>query len=171
MLWSTRVSFFETLFAALNDAEVRYVVVGGVAVVLHGHARLTADVDLAIDLAPVEAKKALDVLTRLGFRPRAPVAAMDFADPEIRREWFEEKGMRVMTLWDPAQPMREVDLFLEPPIDFDLLLSRSQRVPLSTTSVPIASIPDLILMKRLANRPEDLLDIAALEAIRRRKGS
>lgn len=40
---------FEPLFAALEEGDVRYVVVGGLATVLHGHARLTADVDLVID--------------------------------------------------------------------------------------------------------------------------
>jgi hypothetical protein len=162
------VTFFETLFAALNDAGVRYVVVGGVAVVLHGHARLTADVDLAVDLAPAEAARAIAVLTGLGFQPRAPVAALDFADATKRRAWADEKGMRVFSLWDPAQPMREVDLFLEPPIDFELLWARSEEVALSRTRVRVASIQDLILMKRLAGRPEDHLDIEALEAIRKR---
>ena len=41
------MALFEPLFKTLNDAGVRYVVVGGLAVVLHGHARLTVDVDLA----------------------------------------------------------------------------------------------------------------------------
>jgi hypothetical protein len=44
------MALFEPLFAALNRAEVRYVVVGALATVLHGYARLTADVDLVIDL-------------------------------------------------------------------------------------------------------------------------
>ena len=39
------MSLFEPIFEALNRQNVRYVVVGGVAVVLHGHARLTADLD------------------------------------------------------------------------------------------------------------------------------
>jgi hypothetical protein len=65
--------------------------------------------------------------------------------------------------------MREVDLFVENPIDFDLLYERSQIVPLATTNVRIASIEDLIQLKRLANRPEDQRDIEALQAIRRSK--
>ena len=65
--------------------------------------------------------------------------------------------------------MREVDLFVENPIDFDLLYERSQIVVLTTTSVRIASIEDLIQLKRLANRPEDQRDIEALQAIRRSK--
>ncbi|MGH7318339.1 MAG: hypothetical protein ACRELA_01720 [Candidatus Rokuibacteriota bacterium] len=40
------VAILEPVFKALNDSGVRYVVVGGLAVVLHGHARLTVDVDL-----------------------------------------------------------------------------------------------------------------------------
>jgi hypothetical protein len=46
------MSLFEPVFLALNNAEVRYVVVGGLATVLHGYARLTADIDLVVDLAP-----------------------------------------------------------------------------------------------------------------------
>ena len=69
------MSLLEPLFEALNRADVRYVVVGGVAAVLHGHARLTMDVDLVVDLAAPEAGKAIDVLTSLGFVPRVPVGA------------------------------------------------------------------------------------------------
>ena len=65
--------------------------------------------------------------------------------------------------------MREVDLFVENPIDFDLLYERSQIVVLATTNVRIASIEDLIQLKRLANRPEDQRDIEALQAIRSSK--
>lgn len=45
------------LFKALNDAGVQYVVVGGIATILHGYVRATADVDLMIDLQSEETKK------------------------------------------------------------------------------------------------------------------
>jgi hypothetical protein len=163
------MSLFEPIFAALESGAIRYVVVGGMATVLHGYARLTADVDLMVDHKPEEALKAIRALTALGFVPRAPVNAEDYADPDVRRMWFDDKGMRVLSLWDPHHPMREVDLFVENPIDFDLLHERSQIVSLATTSVRIASIEDLIQLKRLANRPEDQRDIEALQAIRRSK--
>jgi len=57
----------EAVLDALNRARVRYLVVGGVAVVLHGYLRTTADLDLVIDLAPdnaLQAVKALTALTR-----------------------------------------------------------------------------------------------------------
>ena len=56
------MSVFEPIFQILNTARVRYVVVGGLATVLHGYARLTADVDLAVDLAPEEATKMIQAL-------------------------------------------------------------------------------------------------------------
>ena len=43
------MSLFEPIFAALENGTVRYVVVGGMATVLHGYARLTADVDIIVD--------------------------------------------------------------------------------------------------------------------------
>ncbi len=164
------MALFEPIFAALNDAHVRYVVVGGLATVLHGFARLTADVDLVVDLAPDEARRAVTTLVGLGFRPRVPVDALDLADPEVRRGWIDEKGMRVLSFWDPAHPMREIDLFVEHPIDFALLWAHAEIVHVRGAHVRIASIPDLIAMKRLAGRPEDIIDIRALEEIQRRKG-
>jgi hypothetical protein len=163
------VSSFSAIFGALDDAGARYVVVGGLAVVLHGYARLTADVDLIVDLSPGEAIKAVAALSRIGMVPRAPVQVRDFADPEKRREWTEDKGMRVFSMHDPRKPLVEVDLFVDPPIPIDELLARAEWVDLGTRRVRVAGIEDLIAMKRIAGRPKDAEDIAALEAIARRR--
>ena len=156
---------FEPIFIALNDAGVRYVVVGGVAVVLHGHVRVTVDLDLVVDLEPAAAALAIEALTRLGLRPRVPVDALDFADPVQRAGWISEKGMRVLMLHDPADALVEVDVFVESPAPFEELFARSEEVDLGSTSVRIASIDDLIAMKRVAGRPQDLVDIEALQII------
>ncbi len=161
------MSLFEPVLEALNRSQVRYVVVGGLATVLQGHARLTADVDLVIDLAPVEARRTIGTLLDLGFQPRLPVAAMDFADPAIRRQWVEERGMRVFSFYDPLNPMRSIDLFAEHPVEFEGLFRRAEVLPLRSTEARVASIPDLVQLKRLAGRPKDLDDIEKLEAIQR----
>ncbi len=163
------MSLFQPLFHALNANGVRYVVVGGLAIVLHGHARLTLDVDLVIDLNPAEARKAVEALTDLGLVPRLPVAALDFADPTVRHSWITEKNMQVFSFWDPSNPMRIVDVFAESPIPFEELWSRSESVEVGGEGIRLASLRDLIAMKRIAGRPVDLEDIEALEEIARQR--
>ena len=163
------MSVFEPIFQILNTAGVRYVVVGGLATVLHGYARLTADVDLAVDLAPEEATKMIRALVAKGFRPQVPVLPEEFANPMVREIWLREKHMRAFSLVDPTNPMRVVDLLLKPEVPFEELLARSQEVMLNRTKVRIASIDDLIALKRHAGRPQDLADIEQLETIRRQK--
>lgn len=164
------MSAYEQLFRALNDAGIRYVVVGGLAVVLHGHARLTADADLVVDLEPEEARKAVEALTALGLTPVIPEPATGFADPETRKRWIREKGMQVFSLFDPADPLLRVGLFVDEPIPFDELFGRAEILPLATTRVRVASIPDLIRMKRLADRPRDREDVEQLERLLEARG-
>lgn len=150
---------------------MRYVVVGGLATVLHGYARTTADVDLAVDLAPEAATKMVRALVARGFRPQVPVAPEDFANAAVREVWLQEKHMRAFSLVDPANPMRVVDLLLKPEVPFEELLSRSQEVMLNKTTIRIASLDDLIALKREAGRPQDLADVVQLEAIRQQRGN
>lgn len=156
---------FEPIFEALNSVNARYVVVGGVAVVLHGHPRLTADLDLVVDLAPGEARKVVDALVGLGLRPTAPVDPALFADPHVRTRWVTEKGMLVFSLRDPNDPLRQIDLFVQEPIPFETLWEGAREIDVAGTPVRIASIEDLITMKRAAGRAQDLADIDALERL------
>lgn len=163
------VPIFEPVFAALNTAEIPYVVVGGVAVVLHGYPRLTADLDLALDLDSGYTAAALDALSGLGLKPLLPVPMADFADDAIRREWVRERNLKVFSLHDPGEPMRHVDLFAENPIPFGEMWERGVTVDLEGVRVRIAGISDLLTMKRMAGRPQDLVDVEALELIRRER--
>ena len=161
---------YEPLFHALNASGARYVVVGGVATVLHGYARLTADIDLIVDLEESAVQSAMQALAGLGLRPRAPVDTADFADARIRESWLHDKGMQVFSLFHPDNPILSVDVFTHHPIEFDRLHGRSEAYNVGGVSVRVASIPDLIFLKRLANRPRDRDDIEKLETIARLKG-
>ena len=160
---------FDLIFAELEHAAVRYLVVGGVAVVLHGHARFTADLDLVIALDPANVHAAMAALGRLEYRPRAPVSAEQFADPIAREQWVREKGLTVYSLWSPSHPATEVDIFVEEPFPFDEAFSRAARADLGEIQVTVASVDDLIKLKRAAGRPKDEEDIRALEALIRER--
>jgi len=161
------MSLFIPIFNSLHNAEVRYVVVGGLATVLHGYARLTADIDIIIDLEPVEAKKAIKAIIDLGLQPRLPVDPFDFSDPIVRKEWSENRNIQVFSFWNPDDPLISVDFFIKNIIDFEDLWNRSKLVDLEGVLVRIASIPDLIKLKKIANRRQDLIDIEKLSEIYR----
>jgi len=140
--------------------------VGGVAVVLHGHLRTTAHLDLVIALEPDNVRRAMRALGSLQYRPRAPVSAEAFADPETREHWIREKGLAVFSLWSPVHPALEVDLFASEPFDFNAVHARALRVPLEKAEVTVIAPDDLIMLKRQVGRPTDQEDIAALESLR-----
>ena len=80
------------IIAALNQADARYLIVGGLAVVAHGYVRYTADVELVIALDTANITRTMKALTGLGYRPRVPVSLDDFADAKLREQWIVERG-------------------------------------------------------------------------------
>jgi hypothetical protein len=64
-----KVQSVETVIQALNEAKIRYLVAGGLAVVAHGYLRFTADLDLIFHLEESNLKKALSLLKSLGYKP------------------------------------------------------------------------------------------------------
>jgi hypothetical protein len=155
------VNPFNPVFEALQATGVRYVVVGGVAVNLHGHQRFTKDLDVVIELVPDQALKALEALSSIGYAPRVPVKLTDFADTETRESWIRDKGMVVFQMYND-QVHFTVDVFVKYPLDFEELWGQATAVDLATSTVRIASIDHLIRMKREASRPQDLVDIEML---------
>ncbi|MEA2339352.1 MAG: hypothetical protein QOE82_3359 [Thermoanaerobaculia bacterium] len=156
---------FDRLFRLLNENDIRYVIVGGIAVILHGSPRLTADLDIIIDLEPERALQAIEVLVQAGFVAEIPIDVRQFADERVRRSWIEEKHLKALSLHDREMPPTVIDILAESPIAFDDLYQRAKVVSLDDLTLHIAAIPDLILLKRLSGRPEDLRDIAELERI------
>ncbi len=118
-----------------------------------------------IDLEPDNVAGAVRALAADGFRPRAPVAIEEFADAAIRQRWIEEKNLEVFSLWHPEMPGFEVDLFVTRPLDFDDAWERRAEVETERARIAVASLEDLVAMKRRAGRPRDLEDVAALRAI------
>ncbi|MGH8018595.1 MAG: nucleotidyl transferase AbiEii/AbiGii toxin family protein [Opitutaceae bacterium] len=152
---------------ALNDAGVRYIVVGGVAVIAHGYVRFTQDLDLVVSLDDANVKLAMETLEKQGFRPKVPVNAIDFADPAKRESWIREKHMLVFQMISGRHPSVAIDIFSSEPFPFDReweSLSRMQVAP--SIEAPIVTLSTLLELKRAANRPSDRIDIQMLTRAR-----
>ena len=67
------VRSIELIVKTLNDAQVQYLIVGGLAVNAHGFARLTMDVDLVIGLEPGNIIRGLYALQTIGYQPSIPI--------------------------------------------------------------------------------------------------
>jgi predicted nucleotidyltransferase len=169
MKFDMEKSSVESIVRALNQHQVQYLIVGGLAVVAHGHLRLTADVDLMLAVDAPNLQRAVKALESLAYTPRAPVAFAEFLDPAARRRWKAEKGMIVFSLYSPKHRATEIDLFLEPPIDFAGAASRAVQIDIAP-GVParICGLEDLIQLKTQSGRPSDLDDIAQLRRIHER---
>jgi predicted nucleotidyltransferase len=158
----------ERVAKTLNDAGVRYLIVGGVAVVLYGYLRTTADLDLVVQLDAANTGRAVRALDAAGYRPRAPVPLEHFAERGRRAAWVREKGMVVFTVFHPEFLGLEIDLFVEEPFEFEAAWDRAVEVPIRSQSARVVALSDLIALKRASGRALDLADIEALEHLRGR---
>jgi hypothetical protein len=151
----------EELLRRLTAAGVDFVVIGGMAMVLSGSARLTRDLDITFAADPANLEALGGVLAGLEAKLRELDEDVPFV-PDARTL----SGAQLLTLTTAAGWLdvhREVDG--APP--YGALRRNAERVSLGDFAVLVASPQDLIEMKRVGGRPQDLADIAELEAILR----
>jgi len=162
------VHSIEAIFRALNEAKIRYLVVGGLAVNAHGYERFTHDLDLVIGLEPGNIAKGFEVLMMIGYRPVVPISPAEFAKAENRAIWKKEKNMLVLKFWSDLHQRTPIDVFIDEPFDFDLEWERAVYIPVSdSTDIPVLARASLIQMKEAAGREKDLLDAQMLRKLER----
>lgn len=154
------------LLHALGAAQVDYVLVGGLAVQLHGFQRATFDVDLVLAMNDDNLVRFIGVARETGLVPAFPVPLDALRDALQIDRWHRDKGMLAFSLRESRVGGTSVDVIVKPEVPFEDMFVRAIRSTLSGQTVRIAAIEDLLAMKRAAGRPKDLLDIAALEKIR-----
>lgn len=154
---------YKNILKALNKAKVEYLVAGGVAVNLHNIVRATVDLDLIIHLEAKNVIKFGGVMKKLGYVPKVPVKAEEFADPRKRELWIREKGMIVFSYVNPNNPMELIDIFVREPFPFEKLYQRRKKVRAFGIVIPVLGVKDLLALKLKAGRDKDLYDIKLLK--------
>lgn len=149
---------------ALEEHRVRYLFAGGMAVLAHGYLRTTIDIDIVVGLSSDNIRAAFKALESIGYKPRQPIIADQFADEELRESWRREKHMLVLQFWADDKP--GVDVFVYEPFDFEAELERAlvDKVD-DATYARFVTVKTLLEMKRDAGRDKDLIDIEALNRL------
>lgn len=151
----------DALLRRLTAAGVDFVVIGGFAAIAHGASVLTSDLDICFASDDGNLEGLGRVLVDLGARLRGIEDDVPFVPDAatLRR-------ISVLTLDTTDGPL---DVLVEPSgaPRYDLLRRRAERLDLGGFAVLVASLEDLIAMKRAAGRAKDLLVVAELEAIQR----
>ena len=158
---------YERIFETLNRHGVKYLVVGGVAVVLYGCQRFTYDLDIVVQLEADNIKRLAKAAAELRLVPRVPVKIEQLGDEKVRQGWIDDKGMIVFTLVTLDNPPVLVDIFVKEPFDFDKAYNECKKIKAGEIDVPIVSIDALIYLKKEAARAKDLADIAMLEELKK----
>lgn len=155
------------LFRALEKHQVRYLLVGGLAMNLHGVPRMTMDVDLVLVMDEDNLDRFIACAGELNLTPSAPVLLNDLKKPEQRRLWHEHKHMIAFGLQNTqARIPTMVDVLIAPCIDIDLAMQRAVVRDLDGTPVILAAIDDMIALKSGTGRAQDESDIEHLERAR-----
>lgn len=141
----------KTLLKSLNEFKVRYVVIGGIAVVAHGFNRLTKDIDIFIEPTRGNAERTVLALSACGY---------DLGDTSVEEILQKKILLRGYILQTDIHPFVTG-------LDFET--AWKNRVPLHFEGEEtfFASLDDLIQMKKAAGRPQDLEDLRHLAEIKR----
>ena len=141
-------SDFSDLLRLFNAGRVRYLVIGGFAVIQYAEPRFTADLDLWVGTDPRNAGAVYEALREFG-APLSGLTAGDFAE----EGYFYQMGV---------PPVRVDVLMGIPGIGFEEAWARRVEIDFDGLPVPFISREDLITAKRASGRPQDMIDVQSL---------
>jgi len=142
------LNYLQSVFASFQSHDVRYVVIGGIAAVLHGVPRATFDLDILIEATTSNVERLLQALREAGFGTADLVDAQGILDNEI-------------TVFNDRV---RIDVQISTPgLTFTDAWSRRETMDYQGQKFYVASRQDLIASKRAAGRPRDLEDVRVLE--------
>jgi predicted nucleotidyltransferase len=159
--------FYLDLFSALDTHGVEYVLIGGLAVALHGVERNTMDIDIAVVVTRENLARLVETAKALHLTPVLPVPLSALEDVETLCQWHADRNMEAFGLRVPKMAGVVVDVLLFPPVEPQGMCSRAVILDVSGTPVRLASVDDLIALKQAVGRPIDLADIDHLRRLRK----
>ncbi|MGD9788266.1 MAG: nucleotidyl transferase AbiEii/AbiGii toxin family protein [Sulfuricellaceae bacterium] len=157
--------FYLDLLSALERHRVRYLLVGGLAMNLHGVPRMTMDVDIMLALDGANLGHFILLADELGLRPTLPIALDELGDAGKRASWVKERHMVAFPLRSPENSAPTVDVLIGADLPFDEAYGRRLVREVGGIPVSLAAVEDMIALKEQAGRAQDLADIEHLKRL------
>ena len=162
--------FYLDLFRSLQEERVDYVVVGGLAINLHGVERATMDVDLVLAMDEANLRRFLSAATRLQLKPTLPVPLESLCDAQQLDTWVREKHLIAFSLHSATLNAPTVGIIVRPAVPFEDMHRNRIEKDIGGVRFSLASIEDLISLKTGTGRKQDASDIEALKIAARVTG-
>jgi hypothetical protein len=162
LLYDASVNPYQRIFGALNDAGVRYLVVGGVAMNLLGYPRFTGDIDILLALDEANLERIARLMRNMGYEQRIPVDVQELSEEGHVLRLMTEKNLIAYTFANPDLPQFSIDVIVGESLEFARYAKDALQVAVLDVQIPVVSIDDLIGMKRKSKRKKDADDVIAL---------
>jgi hypothetical protein len=141
---------FHKFVESLEKSEVKYLIVGGYAVGIHGHPRFTGDMDIWIEVSDENAERVVSAVQLFGF-----------ASLGLKKEDFLLEGNLIQI----GQPLLRIDLLTQiDGVAFDDCYSRRKTLNVAGLKFELIGYQDLLKIKESSNRPKDRQDVESLKS-------
>ncbi len=160
---------YERVLRAFYENNVKYLIVGGIALNLHGVPRATFDLDIVIAWDEENVKKIENVLRKLNFKPLVPLDLKELIDSNKRENIAKKKHMFAMNFYNTEDPLEEIDILIRFPDNIDELIKRRKTIKIDDFEIYLISLDDLIKLKRRSKRHKDKEDMKNLMLVKQIK--
>lgn len=154
------------LFKELTKNNVKYLICGGLAANLYGLQRMTADIDIILDLHESNLKAFQTTMQQLGYQPSLPINITELADNKRLEYYKKEKNLIAYSYFNLKRTLVPVDVITEFPYSFEDMWNRKRIEKELGFDMYIIELNDLIEMKTQAGRDQDLTDVEYLKKVR-----
>jgi len=157
---------YEDILGEFQKHKIQYIVIGGIAVNLHGALRSTADLDILLEMNQDNLKQFLAILKSNNYHSKQPIDLIQIADRKNRECLVREKNLKAVNFYKKSG-FEEVDVIIDAPFTFREAKKDIVWIKSGSARIPLLSIDGLIKMKKNTGRSIDKLDIDTLKRIKK----
>lgn len=153
---------YQSLLREFEAKKLRYLIVGGVAVNLHGYPRFTNDIDILLALDHENLATMARIMEAHSYQQRLPVSIQELEDSDKVRKLMKDKELVAYSFIHAQEPQFNIDVLVGASLNFEKFSKQMMTAEVWGLQIPVVSIDDLITMKRASDREKDVQDVVAL---------